>query len=135
MKNTKVVVMSAQDVAELRRQKKETENAYRNAKIAAFEFIVDEMKHTGKEYTAAELASVSGLSSEEISTNIHHFICGNESYNHGVDWIKCAENIRANVAKRETWAKEHFARILPDGTIDSDNKLIITRRKVVYFAR
>ena len=123
MKNSKVVVMSAQDVATLRAQKKETEESYRKAKIAAFEYIADEMKRTGEEYTAMELSDLSGLSVAEISANLA--VSRYTRYTYG--------SVGSNVQSRPTWTEEHFVQVLPDGTINSDNQLVIKKRKRVYF--
>lgn len=62
----KVVVMSGADVAAMRQAHKEAEAAYFNAKVGALEFVVDEMKSTGKEYTLHELTAMTGLSPMEV---------------------------------------------------------------------
>ena len=124
MKNSKVVVMSAQDVATLRAQKKETEESYRKAKIAAFEYIADEMKRTGEEYTAMELSGLSGLSVGEIVANFFGNACGYTDY---------TLSIGDSITSRETWTEEHFVQVLPDGAVNTDKQLVIKRRKKVYF--
>ena len=70
MENTKVVVMSANDVAAMRKAHKEAEAAYYQAKVGALEFVAQEMRRTGEEYTAAELAHMTGLSSNEIARQL-----------------------------------------------------------------
>lgn len=62
----KVVVMSAQDVAEMRRAKKEAEVAYFDAKVGALEFAAKEMRETHREYTLSELSAMTGLSTMEL---------------------------------------------------------------------
>lgn len=127
--NKKVVVMSAQDVAELRKQKKEIENAYHEAKAAAFEFIADEMKRTGKEYTAMELAGLSGLGVSEISANLYNVIHNIERFD------SCTRNIKHRVASREAFTEEHFIHVLPNGEVNPNNTIVIRKRKNLYSAK
>ena len=70
MENTKVVVMCAEDVAAMRKAQKEAENAYYQAKVGALEFVADQMKTAGEWYSAAELASMTGLTSDEIARQL-----------------------------------------------------------------
>jgi hypothetical protein len=126
MKDTKVVVMSAEDIAALRTQKKEVEKSYREAKVAAFKYLVNELKQTGEEYTAMELSGLSGLSVGEITANLSGNVCGNTD---------CTYAISGKIASRTTWTEEHYAQILPDGTVNTDKQVVIKRRKNVYFHR
>ena len=123
MENTKVVVMSPADVAAMRRAHKEAEAAYFEAKVGALEFVAQEMRRTGEEYTAAELAYMTGLSSGEIAAQFGHMYT-RASQEAG---IRSGE-IRTGVRHLEN----RYVRILPNGDIDTNSVLTVVRKQVVY---
>lgn len=116
----KVVVMSAQDVAAMRKAHKKAEAAYYQAKVGALEFMAEEMKQTGEEYTAAELSAMSGLSIGEIAQQLRgHGYARIHAGIHGVD-------------RRKTHTEEQYVRILPNGEIDHNQMVAIRRVKTLY---
>ena len=118
----KVVVMGAQDVAAMRKAHKEAEAAYFQAKVGALEFAVEEMKSTGKEYTLHEVAAMTGLSPMEIAVQ----------FNGGCSAAMRAgvynENLRSGVAHTE----RKFIEVLPNGAINPDSVMTVTRRERYY---
>lgn len=123
MENTKVVVMGANDVAAMRKAHKEAEAAYFEAKVGALEFVAQEMRRTGEEYTAAELAHMSGLTSGEIAAQLGHFYT-RASQEAGI----IPNEVRTGVRHLEN----RYVRILPNGDIDPNSILTIIRKQVVY---
>jgi hypothetical protein len=123
MENTKVVVMSANDVAAMRKAHKEAEKAYFEAKVGALEFVAQEMRRTGEEYTAAELAHMSGLTSGEIAAQLGCFYT-HASQKAGIG----THDVRTDVRHLEN----RYVRILPNGEIDPNNILTVVRKQVVY---
>lgn len=121
MENTKVVVMSANDVAAMRKAHKEAEAAYFEAKVGALEFVAQEMRRTGEEYTAAELAHMSGLSSSEIARQLSG-VYARASSEAGIG--------RVNTGIRHT--ENRYVRVLPSGDIDPESVITIVRKQVVY---
>lgn len=116
----KVVVMSAQDVAAMRKAHKEAEAAYYQAKVGALEFVAEEMRQTGEEYTAAELSAMSGLSVGEIVQQLHY---------------RCHASAQAGIyeaRKRVAHTEEQYVRILPSGEINPNQTVTIRRRKTLY---
>ena len=123
MENTKVVVMSANDVAEMRKAHKEAEAAYYQAKVGALEFVAQEMRRTGDEYTAAELSHMTGLSSGEIAAQLGCMYT-RASQEAGI----CSGEVRTGVRHLEN----RYVRILPSGEIDPNSILTVVRKQVVY---
>ena len=123
MENTKVVVMSANDVAAMRKAHKEAEAAYFQAKVGALEFVAQEMRRTGDEYTAAELSHMTGLSSGEIAAQLG-CLYTRASQEAG---IRSGE-VRTGVRHLEN----RYVRILPSGEIDPNSILTVVRKQVVY---
>lgn len=121
----KIVVMGAQDVAAMRRAHKEAEAAYFQAKVGALEFIVEEMTQTGREYTAAELSAMSGLSSGEIAVQLSNYCPCRAAWEAGV-WGKVERGKRV--------LDTQFVRILPNGEIDPNQVMTIRRLQTVYVA-
>lgn len=119
--NKTVVVMSANDVAAMRKAHKEAEAAYFDAKVGALEFVAQEMTRTGEEYTAAELAHMSGLSSNEIARQL----CG--VYARASDRAGI-RNVRTGVRHIEN----QYVRVLPSGEIDPSSVITVVRRQTVY---
>ena len=119
--NNTVVVMSADDVAAMRKAHKEAEAAYFEAKVGALEFVAQEMTKTGGEYTATELAHMSGLSSNEIARQLS-----------GV-YAKASDKagIR-NVCTDVRHTENKYVRILPSGEIDPSSVITVVRRQTVY---
>ena len=119
--NNTVVVMSADDVAAMRKAHKEAEAAYFEAKVGALEFVAQEMTRTGEEYTATELAHMSGLSSNEIARQLGG-VYTKASYKAGIT------NVRTDVRHTEN----KYVRILPSGEIDPSSVITVVRRQTVY---
>lgn len=119
--NNTVVVMSADDVAAMRKAHKEAESAYFEAKVGALEFVAHEMTRTGGEYTATELAHMSGLSSNEIARQLSG-VYARASDKAGV------RNVRTGVRHTEN----KYVRILPSGEIDPSSVITVVRRQTVY---
>lgn len=119
--NNTVVVMSADDVAAMRKAHKEAEAAYFEAKVGALEFVAQEMTRTGGEYTATELAHMSGLSSNEIARQL------------GGVYAKASDKagIR-NVCTDVRHTENKYVRILPSGEIDPSSVITVVRRQTVY---
>lgn len=119
--NNTVVVMSADDVAAMRKAHKEAEAAYFEAKVGALEFVAQEMTRTGGEYTATELAHMSGLSSNEIARQLGG-VYAKASDKAGI------RNVRTGVRHTEN----KYVRILPSGEIDPSSVITVVRRQTVY---
>ena len=119
--NNTVVVMSANDVAAMRKAHKEAEAAYFEAKVGALEFVAQEMTRTGGEYTATELAHMSGLSSNEIARQLGG-VYAKASDKAGI------RNVRTGVRHTEN----KYVRILPSGEIDPSSVITVVRRQTVY---
>ena len=119
--NNTVVVMSADDVAAMRKAHKEAEAAYFEAKVGALEFVAQEMTRTGGEYTATELAHMSGLSSNEIARQLGG-VYARASDKAGI------RNVRTGVRHTEN----KYVRILPSGEIDPFSVITVVRRQTVY---
>ena len=122
----KVVVMGAQDVAAMRKAHKEAEAAYYQAKVGALEFVADEMKQTGREYTASELSAMCGLSPGEIAAQL-----GGSSYCHAAREAGIADKVSSRWQRNEM----QFVRIMPNGEIDPNQVMTVYRRQVVYKMR
>ena len=119
--NNTVVVMSADDVAAMRKAHKEAEAAYFEAKVGALEFVAQEMTRTGGEYTATELAHMAGLSSNEIARQLGG-VYAKASDKAGI------RNVRTGVRHTEN----KYVRILPSGEIDPSSVITVVRRQTVY---
>ena len=119
--NNTVVVMSADDVAAMRKAHKEAEAAYFEAKVGALEFVAQEMTRTGGEYTATELAHMSGLSSNEIARQLGG-VYAKASDKAGI------RNVHTGVRHTEN----KYVRILPSGEIDPSSVITVVRRQTVY---
>ena len=119
--NKTVVVMSANDVAAMRKAHKEAEAAYFDAKVGALEFVAQEMTRTGEEYTATELAHMSGLSSNEIARQLG-CVYARASDKAGI------RNVRTSVRHIEN----QYVRVLPSGEIDPSSVITVVSRQTVY---
>ena len=120
MKIQSVVVMSANDVAAMRKAHKEAEAAYFEAKVGALCFVADEMTRTGEEYTAAELAYMSGLSSNEIARQLSAY--ARASSEAGIGHV--------NTGIRHT--EHQYVRVKPNGEIDPAHTITVIRRETIY---
>ena len=125
MENTKVVVMGPADVAAMRRAHKEAEAAYYQAKVGALEFAADEMKTSGQWYSAAELASMTGLTSGEIAAQLTHYC--NAAQEAGISNHDVQISVRHNELK--------FVRVMQDGSIDPNQIMTVLRKQNVYKMR
>lgn len=121
----KVVVMCAEDVAQMRKAHKEAEKAYFQAKVGALEFAVAEMSaNAGKEYTLRDLRAMSGLSSGELMAQLDpHRYC-KASQEAG---IHCK---RIRRGYRET--THNFVEVLADGSINPNSTLTIVREEATF---
>lgn len=126
MENTKVVVMCAEDVAAMRKAQKEAEAAYYQAKIGALGFAADEMKASGEWYSAAELASMTGLTSDEIARQLGPGFC-RARQEAGIQYGQVQTTTRLNELK--------FVRLMQDGSIDPNQIITVVRKQVVYKMR
>ena len=126
MENTKVVVMCADDVAAMRKAQKEAENAYYQAKVGALGFAADEMKASGEWYSAAELASMTGLTSDEIARQLGPGFC-RARQEAGIQYGQVQTGVRYN--------QLNFVRVMDDGSIDPNQTMSVVRRQVVYKLR
>ena len=125
MENTRVVVMSANDVAAMRKAHKEAEAAYFQAKVGALEFAADEMKTSGEWYSAADLASMTGLTSGEIAAQLNHYC--HAAVEAGIQCHDIQTNVRHNELK--------FVRVMQDGSIDPNQTMTVVRKQIVYKMR
>ena len=126
MENTKVVVMCAEDVAAMRKAQKEAENAYFQAKVGALGFAADEMKASGEWYSAAELASMTGLTSGEIAAQLGPGFC-RARQEAGIQYGQVQTTTRHNELK--------FVRVMQDGSIDPNQVITVVRKQLVYKMR
>lgn len=126
MENTKVVVMCAEDVAAMRKAQKEAVNAYHRAKVGALGFAADEMKASGEWYSAAELASITGLTSDEIARQLGPGFC-RARQEAGIQYGQVQTGVRYN--------RLNFVRVMDDGSIDPNQTMSVVRRQVVYKMR
>ena len=119
----KVVVMGAQDVAAMRKAHKEAEIAYHQAKVGALEFVAEEMKQTGEEYTASELAFMCGLTPGEIAAQLSP-----------CKWCKAAQEagVRGKVDSRWRYNELQFVRVMPNGEIDPNQVMTVRRHQTFY---
>lgn len=127
MKNTKVVVMGPQDVAAMRRATKDAAAAYFEAKVGALEFIAEEMKQSGEEFTAAELSAMSGLSSAEIAQQFGCSVRCKAATRAGLGWGDIQTNVR--------FIETKYVRVMPSGEINPDQSITVTRRQQTYKMR
>lgn len=118
----KVVVMSGADVAAMRKAHREAENAYFQAKVGALEFVVDEMKSTGKEYTLHELTAMSGLTSMEVVAQM----------NGGCRAASEAGVYRENIRQGRRRTERKFVEVMPSGEINPNSVRIVTQVETVY---
>lgn len=124
--NNTVVVMSADDVAAMRKAHKEAEAAYFEAKVGALEFAADEMKTSGEWYSAAELASMTGLTSDEIARQLGPGFC-RARQEAGIQYGQVQTTTRYNELK--------FVRVMQDGSIDPNQTMRVMRKQTVYKMR
>ena len=124
MKN-QIVVMSPQDVSALRVAKKEMEKNYFDAKVAALRFLLEEMRQTGKMYTAAELALKSGLSVDEVAAQLTFNNC------------KAAQEAGTsyNIRISSTCKCRTYVELMEDGSINPDSTVVVRRTVATYGAR
>lgn len=125
MKNQTVVVMAPQDVSAMRAAMKEMEKGYYDAKVAALRFLLDEMRETGKMYTAAELAFKSGLSVGEVAAQL------GSNYCHAANEAGTAYNIRLG----STYKCRTYVELMEDGSINPDSTVIVRRIVTTYGAK
>ena len=119
----KIVVMGPQDVAAMRNAHKEAAAAYYQAKVGALEFVAEEMKQTGEEYTAAELSAMSGLTSGEIAAQLSEY-----------GWCHAAVDagVQGKISTTERYNEMQFIRIMPNGEINPNQVMTVRRRQTIY---
>lgn len=125
----KVVVMSPNEIAAMRKAHKDAEAAYFQAKVGALEFAVDTMAESGEEFTASELAGMTGLTSNEVAAQFG-------TYRGRWSRARCAAGIASDaivVNNREVEMK--FVRVMPDGSINLDQCMTVTRHQRTYGLR
>ena len=124
--NNTVIVMSADDVAAMRKAHKEAEAAYYQAKVGALEFAADEMKTSGEWYSAAELASMTGLTSGEIAAQL------------GTNFCRARREAGIQLGQVQTTTRHNqlkFVRVMQDGSIDPNQIITVVRKQTVYKMR
>lgn len=122
---SKVVVMGPKDVAAMRKAHKDAEAAYFQAKVGALEFAIDTMAESGEEFTASELADMTGLTSNEIAIQMTGRCRAGNAAGIGLDAI-----VRKS---RDTEMK--FVRVMPDGSINPDQCMTVVRHQRTYGLR
>ena len=123
-----VVVMSAADVAAMRKTHKEAEAAYFEAKVGALKFALSEMESTGKEYTLHELTALTGLSPWEISAQL-----GATDYDcdFACKAAKAAEVPMGRIRHGEKITERHFVEVV-NGEINPNSVKTFVRRETTY---
>lgn len=117
----KVVVMSAEDVAAMRKAHKDAEAAYFDAKVAALEFAAKEMKETGKFYTVQQVAQMTGLTPGEIAAQF--------SNNYGCKAAYVSGLLRNRIVNDWCRTVHRYAEVLPTGEINPEHTISISRRE------
>ena len=110
----------------MRKAHKEAENAYHQAKVGALGFAADEMKTSGEWYSAAELASMTGLTSDEIARQLGPGFC-RARQEAGIQYGQVQTTTRHNELK--------FVRVMQDGSIDPNQIITVRRKQLVYKMR
>lgn len=123
----KVVVMGPNDVAAMRKAHRDAEAAYFQAKVGALEFAIDTMAESGEEFTANELAYLTGLTSNEVAAQMAEY-----------GWCRAARAAGINSdtivhGSRDTEMK--FIRVMPDGSINPDQCMTVVRHQRTYGLR
>lgn len=124
---SKVVVMGPKDVAAMRKAHRDAEAAYFQAKVGALEFAIGTMAESGEEFTASELADMTGLTPNEVAAQM------------GWDgWCKAGREAgitsgTIEVGCRTTEMK--FVRVMPDGSINPDQCMTVVRHQRTYGLR
>ena len=124
--NKTVVVMSGSDVAAMRKAHKEAEAAYYQAKVGALEFVASEMKASDEWYSAAELASMTGLTSGEIAAQLGSNSC-HARRDAGIQYGQVQTATRNNGLK--------FVRVMENGSIDPNQVITVMRKQTFYRMR
>lgn len=122
MENTKVVVMSANDVAAMRKAHKEAEAAYYQAKVGALEFVANEMEKTNEEYTLHQLTAMTGLSPMEVVVQLNGGC--RAAAEAGVYNKKIRQNRRATTRQ--------FVEVMPNGELNPNSVLNVQRWETTY---
>lgn len=117
----KVVVMSAEDVAAMRKAHRDAEAAYFNAKVAALEFAGKEMKETGKEYTVQQIAQMTGLTPGEIAAQF--------SKNYDCKAAFVSGLYRNKVVNNWRYTERRYVEVLPTGEINPEHTITVKRRE------
>lgn len=121
----KVVVMCAEDVAQMRKAHKEAEKAYFQAKVGALEFAVAEMSaNAGKEYTLHELTAMTGLSSMEVVVQLNPNGYCKAAYKAGVR--------RQHIRTGRRITERNFIEVMPDGKVNPNSIMTVTREETTY---
>ena len=125
MEKKTVVVMSANDVAAMRKAHKEADAAYFQAKVGALEFAVSEMETTHNEYTLHELCALTGLTPMEVTVQLRGSFCRPKAAQQaGVD--------RKNIRRGEKLTERHFVEVMPNGEINPNSIKTFVRCETTY---
>lgn len=120
----KVTVMSPDAVAAMRRAKKEMEANYHSAKVGSLTMLLDEMRNTGREYLLSELSEISGLSQHELVIQL---------VSRGCKAASEAGLRRGEVRVGTALSTRTFVEVRPDGSINPDSTISITKERSTYY--
>jgi hypothetical protein len=124
---SQIVVMGPKDVAAMRKAHRDAEAAYFQAKVGALEFAIDTMAESGEDFTASELAYMTGLTPNEVAAQMAEY-----------GWCRAARAAGINSdtivhGSRDTEMK--FVRVMPDGSINPDQCMTVVRHQRTYGLR
>jgi hypothetical protein len=124
---SKVVVMGPNDVVAMRKAHRDAEAAYFQAKVGALEFAIDTMAESGEEFTANELAYLTGLTSNEVAAQMGEYGWCRAARAAGIESGTIVHGIRETEMK--------FIRVMPDGSINPDQCMTVVRHQRTYGLR
>lgn len=119
-----VTVMSPDAVAAMRKAKKEMEANYHSAKVGSLRMLLDEMRNTGREYLLSELSEISGLSTHELVAQLKF---------HGRKAASEAGMRYGEVCSGAVFSTRTFMEVRPDGSINPDSTISITKERSTYY--
>ena len=122
MENT-VIVMSADDVAAMRKAHKEAEAAYYHAKVGALQFAVNEMENTNEEYSLHELSVLTGLTPMEIVAQM----------NGGCHAGSEAGVYSKRVCQSRRMTERKFVEVMPSGELNPQSIMTVKKLEHIYY--
>lgn len=122
MEKKTVVVMSANDVAAMRKAHKEADAAYFQAKVGALEFAVAEMENTHEEYTLHQLCALTGLTPMEITVQM----------NGGCRAASEAGVYCKPVRQSRRMTERKFVEVMPSGELNPQSIMTVERWETTY---